>query len=181
MIARPGARAPPSAGGGAGPAAPAGPAGPCGPGRSCPLLKSRARSEKSFTCTVVTLFRGSRVMAYPVPARPNASARQATTMAGDGTRRRIRRMTNLPGGCLDVWEEFPPGEIQEPLLVGADLVHVGVREAGLRVRVDLLQHRPGVGAVRNRLGDVLLRDALGGGGEVLRQRELLVQRPVETR
>src|ERR687887_1837102 len=86
----------------AGPTGPAGPGGPCLPAGSCPRLKSRARSEKSFTWTVVTLFRGSRVTAYPVPARPTASARQATTKAGEGARRRMRRMRASLVAGLDV-------------------------------------------------------------------------------
>src|SRR5919202_4519064 len=124
----------------AGPAVPAGPGGPCGPARSWPLLKSRAMSEKSFTCTVVTLFRGSRVTAYPVPARPKASARQATTIAGEGARRRMRRMraslvagpnarrpsppraSPNPGGVLDAGKELAAGGREGNPLGGGGLV-----------------------------------------------------------
>ena len=36
------------------PAAPAGPAGPCGPAGICPIAKSTARSDRSFTLAELT-------------------------------------------------------------------------------------------------------------------------------
>ena len=81
------------------PDAPAGPCGPAGPAGICPGAKSAARSEAFFTfaeltelffsCAVPTLLRGSAVdTAYAAPLSEIARARQATTRAGDGGRRR---------------------------------------------------------------------------------------------
>jgi hypothetical protein len=85
------------------PDAPGGPCGPAGPAGICPGAKSAARSvafltfaestELFFNCSGPTLFRGSAVeTAYAVPLSEIARARQATTSAGDGGRRRMWAM-----------------------------------------------------------------------------------------
>src|SRR5215210_4322882 len=78
-------------------------------------------------------------------------------------------------------EEVLPREADEPLLVRPDLVDVDVREPCLLERADLLEPRLGVGPERRRLLDVLRLDDLGGGHEVRRQAQVLVERALEPR
>jgi catechol 2,3-dioxygenase-like lactoylglutathione lyase family enzyme len=90
-----------------GPCGPAGPVGPCG---IWPGAKSRARSEAFFTfaeltalffsCAVPTLLRGNAIeTAKAAPLSEIASARQATTIAGEGGRRRMSRESVRPGAA----------------------------------------------------------------------------------
>src|SRR6266487_2715356 len=89
-----------------GPGAPGAPGAPCGPVGTWPTLKSFFSSEKSLTFTEVTasffnwavptLLLGitSETAATLVPASETSSAKQATTIAGDG-RKRLIRVTEL--------------------------------------------------------------------------------------
>jgi hypothetical protein len=84
------------------PLAPAGPAGPCGPRGIWPGAKSAARSDEFLTFAELTelffswaeptLLRGRAVeTAKAAPLSEIARATQATTIAGEGGRRRIDR------------------------------------------------------------------------------------------
>src|SRR5262249_21928158 len=92
------------------PTAPAGPGGPAGPRGIWPGAKSTARSEAFLTFAELTalffswagptLLRGSAVeTAKAAPLNETARARQATTIAGEGGRRRMdgRDCRRAPG------------------------------------------------------------------------------------
>lgn len=84
----------------------------------------------------------------------------------------------MPGAgliLLGLVEDLPAVEIQEPLLVGPDLVNVDVVVAGVGELLDRSPMSIGVRAADNLRGDVVLGKELGHLLEVARECELLAQ------
>src|SRR5215204_2477261 len=169
---------------------------PPGPTRSPAAMRTMPRINWPWTiCTMPTTTRMAAMIHSTVafmaagvppdrPLDPRRSARRLDVdvehdrpVAGERPRSIVPR---AEPPASELGSQLALEEPEEAVLVGADLAHVDLVEAGVDVAADRFEVPLGIGTARDRFGDLVLGDERGRLLEVRRHRELLCQAALET-